>query len=440
MLAPGRRRVVGRRSEIPLLSGRSCVIREDEGVIPRAGDARPPGLGYGPLVDRRRPLLTRVRSADTDRVLALCGVLVTLGALAGLFMGAEPVAAPVSSVLTAIAGGLAVAFARRRPTAAILGFSLTLVAAVACGSELDQQTDVLTLPFFLLPVFWAANTDQRTFLRTLPLVVVLFPLGFVLDDPSGAAPSLVFILLVPLGLGAAGGRLLHWHTEAARRLERQAQELAANRDARAAAAVTAERTRIARDLHDLIAHDVSVMVVQAQAAERLTLTGRDGAGAAIAQIEQTGREALSEMRRLLGVLRTGEDDDLALRPQPSLRRIVALMDRVRAEGVEAELEVEGPAVALPPGIDMAAYRILSEGLRSVTEFGGARHAAAVVRRSPATVELQLEADGPMSPAALAGVRERTLLFGGSMDVAADPEGRGGTLRIRLPLGDGSGVR
>jgi signal transduction histidine kinase len=238
-----------------------------------------------------------VRGADTDRVLAVCGVLVSLGSLIGLATRTGPVSAPVASVLASIAGGLAVAFARRRPTAAMLGFSLSLFIAVLLGSELDQQNGALTLPFFLLPVFWAANTDHRTFVRSLPFVVVLFPLGFVIDDPSQADSSIVFVLLIPLGLGAAGGRLLHWHTEAARRLERQAQELAANRDARAAAAVTAERSRIARDLHDLIAHDVSVMVVQAQAAERLTRTDAAGAGSAIAQIEQTGRDALSEMRR-----------------------------------------------------------------------------------------------------------------------------------------------
>ena len=146
------------------------------------------------------------------------------------------------------------------------------------------------------------------------------------------------------------------------------------------------------------------------------------------------------MRRLLGVLRQGDDEDLALRPQPSLRRIVAVMDEVRAGGVEAELEVEGPPVTLPPGLDMAAFRILSDGLRSVTDYGGARRATAVVRRSPDTVELQLEADGAMSPAALAGVRERTLLFGGSIDVEPAPDGHGGTMRIRLPLDDGDGVR
>jgi len=381
-----------------------------------------------------------VRGADTDRVLAVCGVLVSLGSLIGLATRTGPVSAPVASVLASIAGGVAVAFARRRPTAAMLGFSLSLLVAVLLGSELDQQNGALTLPFFLLPVFWAANTDHRTFMRSLPFVAVLFPLGFVIDDPSQAAGSIVFVLLIPLGLGAAGGRLLHWHAEAARRLERQAQELAANRDARAAAAVTAERARIARDLHDLIAHDVSGMVVQARAAERLTRTDTAGAGSAIAQIEQTGRDALSEMRRLLGVLRQGDDEDLALRPQPSLRRIVAVLDQVRADGVEADLEVEGPAVALPPGLDMAAFRILSDGLRSVADYGGARRATAVVRRSPETVELQLEADGPMSPAALAGVRERTLLFGGSIELEPGPDGHGGTMRIRLPLGDGDDAR
>ncbi len=438
MLVAASPRVVARRGEITPLSGRFAVIPEDEARIPRPGDAHAPALGYGPLVARSGSILTRMRDADTDRVLAFCGVLTSAVALAGLATRSEAVAAPVASVAVAFAGGLAVAFARRRPTGAILGFSLALPVAVLFGCELQQQSDALTVTLFLLPVFWASNSDRRSFLRALPFVVVLFPLAFVIDDTSGTADSVSFILIVPLGLGAAGGRLLHWHTVAGRRLELQAQELAANRDARAAAAVTAERARIARDLHDLIAHDVSVMVVQAQAAERLVLRGDSGAGSAIAQIEQTGRDALSETRRLLGVLRQGEDDDLALHPQPSLRRIIAFMDEVRAAGVETDLQVHGPEITLPPGVDMAAYRILCDGLRSVTDDGGARHATAVVRRSQERLELELQADGELAPAALAGVRERVLLFGGSLEVEPHPAGPGGVLRIQLPI-DHEGV-
>ncbi len=342
--------------------------------------------------------------------------------------------APAASALSAVAAGLAVAYARRRPVAAILGFSVALILAVVLGDALDEDNALLLIAYFLLPVSWAANTDHRTFVRTAPLVIVLFPLAVVIHEPSAAAGSLIFILLVPVGFGAAGGRLMAWHAEAARRLEQQARELDANREARAAAAVTSERARIARDLHDLIAHDVSVMVVQAQAAERVVLGGRDGAEHAIEQIETTGRDALTETRRLLGVLRQG-DEELALRPQPSMRRIAALMDEMRGLGVETELDVEGPTETLSPGLDMAAYRILSDGLRSVVEHGGARHASARVRRSRTELELQLEADGVLSPAAFAGVRERTLLFGGSIVVDPHSDDRGGVLLIRLPLAD-----
>ncbi len=179
------------------------------------------------------------------------------------------------------------------------------------GSDLDADNLLLLVPYFVLPVIWAANTDHRTFVRTLPAGDPALPArdrhprARRTPQTRSASSSSSRV-----GFGAAGGRLLAWHAAAAQRLELQARELDANRDARAAAAVISERARIARDLHDLIAHDVSVMVVQAQAAERLALSGRDGADQAIAQVETTGRAALTETRRLLGVLR--QDDEALL--------------------------------------------------------------------------------------------------------------------------------
>jgi signal transduction histidine kinase len=258
-------------------------------------------------VARPGSIAQRVRGAGADSVLAVCGVLLVVLSIPLLVVQRGDADAFAATVLATIAAGLCVAFARRRPTAAILGFSLALTVAVLLGSDLDADNLLLLVPYFVLPVIWAANTDRRTFVRTAPLVIVLFPLAIVLREPSSAADSISFILLIPVGLGAAGGRLLAWHAAAAERLELQARELDANRDARAAAAVVSERARIARDLHDVIAHDVSVMVVQAQAAERLALSGREGAEQAIAQVETTGRAALTETRRLLGVLRESDE-------------------------------------------------------------------------------------------------------------------------------------
>lgn len=243
-------------------------------------------------------------------MLGVCGVLLVVLSIPLLLVQRGDIDALAAAVLATIAAGVCLAYARRRPTAAILGFSLALTVAVLLGSDLDADNLLLLVPYFVLPVIWAANTDHRTFVRTVPLVILLFPLAIVIHEPSDAADAISFILLIPVGFGAAGGRLLAWHAAAAQRLQLQAKELDANRDAMAAAAVVSERARIARDLHDLIAHDVSVMVVQAQAAERLALSGREGADQAIAQVETTGRAALTETRRLLGVLR--QDDEALL--------------------------------------------------------------------------------------------------------------------------------
>lgn len=278
-----------------------------------------------------------MRPTGADGVLALCGLLLVLLSIPILLPQGDDLAAPVATVLVTIATGVCVALSRRRPTAALLGCALSMLVAVLLGSELEEDNGLLLIPFFLLPFNWAAGVDHRTFVRTAPLVILLVPLPVALRDPSAAAGAVVYILLIPVGLGAAAGRLMRWHTQAARRLELQARELDANREARAAAAVTAERTRIAHDLHDLIAREVSVMVEQAQDAERLTGRDRDGAERAIAGLEQTGRAALVETRRLLGVLRSG-DEQPALEPHsPSgvAGLVQELSERGRDERSEA---------------------------------------------------------------------------------------------------------
>ena len=174
----------------------------------------------------------RVRAAGTDGVLAVCGALLVVLSIPILLLKSGGAAGDVAgNVVAALAAGACVAQARRRPVAAILGFSLALIAAVALGnSDLDQDNPLLLIPYFLLPVTWAANTDRRTFVRTAPLVVVLFPLAIVLNNPESAVSSLVFVLLIPLGLGSAGGRLMAWHAAAAERLRLQAREIDANRE------------------------------------------------------------------------------------------------------------------------------------------------------------------------------------------------------------------
>ncbi|HEX6743294.1 MAG TPA: histidine kinase, partial [Solirubrobacteraceae bacterium] len=197
-----------------------------------------------------------------------------------------------------------------------------------------------------------------------------------------------------------------------------------------------ERTRIARELHDVVAHDVSVMLVQAAAAKRTVPADPERARAAIAAVEDTGREALGELRRLLGVLRRG-DEELALAPQPSLDRIGALVQRMRATGLPVELEVAGDPVHLAPGVDAAAFRIVQEALVNVVRHAAATRAIVRVDYEPQAVELVVsddgDGDGPIRDGrGLVTLRERVALYGGELS-AGRRRPRGFELRARLPV-------
>ena len=255
------------------------------------------------------------------------------------------------------------------------------------------------------------------------------------DTVFGAA---AWLALVPIGLPSVAGRVLRSRNDLNGRLNEQALQIERNRAERERAAVLAERTRIARELHDIVAHDVSVMLVQAQAARRTAIADPERARPAIAAVEDTGREALGELRRLLGVLRRG-DEDLALAPQPSLARVGTLVARIGAAGLPVELEVAGERRAVPPGIDATGFRIVQEALTNVVRHARARHATVRVTYDTAAVELVVRDDGPAGGpvrdgAGIMGLRERVALYGGELR-AGRQRGEGYELRARLPLGE-----
>jgi signal transduction histidine kinase len=214
----------------------------------------------------------------------------------------------------------------------------------------------------------------------------------------------------------------------------QTRELGQEESARAAAAE--ERARIARELHDVVAHNVTVMVIQAQAAQQATERGSE-AGRALETIEATGQEALTEMRRLLGLLRA-DDEELSLAPQPSMRHLDRLAESVRRAGLPVEVEVRGEPVALPPGVDLSAYRIVQEALTNALKHAGPARARVVVRYGEEELGLEITDDGS-APAAgngaghgLAGMRERVRVYGGSVESGSRPDG-GYSVSVRLPL-------
>jgi signal transduction histidine kinase len=225
------------------------------------------------------------------------------------------------------------------------------------------------------------------------------------------------------------------------RARRQAVSLAVRNQAlqRAAErAVAEERARIARELHDIVAHHLSVVVLQAAGARA---SGRPAA-AALEKIEDSGRQALTEMRRLLGVLRAPREE-FRLTPQPGLGELAALAESVRAAGLPVRLVVDGDHAALPSAVGVSAYRIVQEALTNVLKHAGPAHAEVAVGWADGAVMIEVTDDGSGNPAAgaqagghgLAGMRERAAVFGGELVAGPRPSG-GFAVRARLPLGDG----
>jgi signal transduction histidine kinase len=233
------------------------------------------------------------------------------------------------------------------------------------------------------------------------------------------------------------GRVVRHQRRQVGELTHQAVRLARDREERAAAAVAQERARLARELHDVVAHSVSVMVVQAGAAEQVLAGDPERARAPLQSIQTTGRQTVVELRRLLGILREG-DHELTTAPQPSLGQLDGLLADARNAGVAVSATVEGTPRPLPPSIDLSAYRIVQEGLTNVIKHAAHANAQVRVRYLDHALELQVTDDGPGSPAGessghgLLGVRERVALFGGSFQAGNRAEGGFG-LRVLLPL-------
>ena len=226
------------------------------------------------------------------------------------------------------------------------------------------------------------------------------------------------------------------------RLEARTAELEEQREDQIQSAVADERARIARELHDVVAHSVSLMVLQAGAARQALDRQPEKAREPLLSVEATGRSAMSELRRLVAMLRQpGEEDELA--PQPSLRHLDLLVGQMREAGLRVELDSRGGFDSIPPGVDLSAYRIAQEGLTNVLKHSGATRVELCVSADGSAVEVVIEDDGhgPAGNGALAGghgligMRERVNLFGGRFE-AGGREGGGFRVFARLPYDAG----
>jgi signal transduction histidine kinase len=263
----------------------------------------------------------------------------------------------------------------------------------------------------------------------------------VYNSPTSQTGTYIFIPLL-FAICWLGGFALRTRAQQAELAEARASRAEFERDTAARIAVAEERARIARELHDIVAHAVSVMVLQVGAVRhRLPDTLSEDA-AALQRVEQAGRTALAEMRRLLGAMRA-EGEDLELAPQPGLDRLDVLVDEVGRAGLPVRLRVEGERVPLAQAIDLSAYRIVQEALTNVLKHAHATHADVTVRYQPDELHIEVRDDGVGAATAngsghgLIGVRERVKIYGG--ELTAGPERGGGFLvSTSLPLGgDGS---
>ena len=384
----------------------------------------------------RSEYLRRVPAWPIRRTAIASGLAVALLVLVGqaeawtvdLEGGSRAVTAACALLATA-----AVALRRRSPAASALLVVGALVAKDALGGA-DELVVLLLCGVVTAFAVGALEPSPRSELA-LAALLMLAAVAVMLGE-SGAPSELLFSALA-LGAPWGAGRLVRDRTERAGMLE----ELAIRREHetrdRVRLAAAEERTRIARELHDLVGHSVSLMVLQAGAAEQLLRERPDAAIASLVSLQATGRSAVDELRRALGLLRDDAGSG-ALEPLPGIDELDAFLGRVRGAGIPVELRVEGDPVPLPDGVSLAAFRILQEALTNVVKHAGDASARVLVAYAPDLLRLEVVDDGDARAAGpsghgLVGIRERVAMYSGRLEVGPRPDGGFG-VAAELPLG------
>jgi signal transduction histidine kinase len=323
------------------------------------------------------------------------------------------------------------AWRRRAPVAVLF---TVIAAAVGAAFAIRPSQGPVTSFIALIMAFYsvAANCTERRALAGGGIGLAVAAVLIITGEPGTLSPgSLAIFALAWL----VGWYLRHRRGQFSG-LRARAARAEHEREEQARAAVTQERGRIARELHDIVAHSVSVMVIQAQAGQRL-IGDAAQARTAFRAIEASGREALVELRRLLAILRTA-DDQLAVGPQPGLGSLDSLIDQVREAGLPVEVRIEGQQVPLPPGVDLSAYRIIQEALTNTIKHAGPAKAEVVLRYDTSALQLEVTDTGTVATPGsgtghgLIGMRERITLLGGELVTGTRDEG-GYRVRARLPL-------
>jgi signal transduction histidine kinase len=316
-----------------------------------------------------------------------------------------------------------IAWRRRDPMRILITTGLAITAYSALGYPLSTGYLGIFVAFYTV----AAHEPRRkavgaAVVTALGILVSFISYAVFGTDPSGTADMTATYL--SFGLAWLIGDNLRVRRAYTRELEQRAADLEREREERAALAVSQERARIARELHDVVAHHVSVMVVQASGARRVLEHNPEAACDALAAVESAGRTALSEMRRMLEVLRT---DEAGVGPQPGLGELDRLAAQVREAGLPVDLSVEGSPRERPGALDLAAYRIVQEALTNTVKHAGKASARVLVRYEPEALVLDVTDDGRGAAApllteedlasgqGLIGMRERVALYGGTLE-------------------------
>jgi signal transduction histidine kinase len=384
--------------------------------------------------------VSRIRSIAREYWFELLIALLAIAGMLELVVGRDSPGAPSTSLwfaVPAVAVLVLPLMARRRfPFAGPVTYWLVATALTF--------VDGLMIPFIgslgvvgLAAAFLLGNLrdDMKA---GIGLAIVLGCMVIIVSNIPGAqsASDLVFIPL-RFVVSWVAGYALRERAEQAEAAEMRATLAEREQEAAARVAVAEERARIARELHDIVAHAVSVMVLQVGAVRHQLPKTLDEDKEALGRVEQAGRTALIEMRRLLGAMRR-DGDGLDLAPQPGLDGLDSLLEDVGRAGLPVRLHVDGEPSALPRAIDLSAYRIVQEGLTNSLKHARASHADVTVRYGDDDVQIEVRDDGAGVGTndrlghGLVGIRERVKIYGGEMTAGTAPEG-GYVLSARLPL-------
>jgi signal transduction histidine kinase len=386
-----------------------------------------------------RQSVSRIRYLSHTYVVDVLIALLLIAAMLEVLVGRHSPDAPRTTlwfVLPAIAILFLPILARRRFPIAPAGHWLLAVGI----SFIDWRLIPFAISIFvvgLVAAFLLGNLRDPVQAGIGLALVIGGPATVVYKIPGHSTAELIFIPL-EFAIAWVAGFALRESAEQAEAAEGRAAQAERERDAAARIAVAEERVRIARELHDIVAHAVSVMVLQVGAVRHKLPDTLAEDGDALRNVEQAGRTALAEMRGLLAAMRR-DGDEAEFSPQPGLDRLDRLLEEVGRAGLPVQLHVDGDPVELPRGIDLSAYRIVQEGLTNALKHARASNAEVTVRYRPDELQIEVRDNGEGSSTGdglghgLVGVRVRVKIYGGEMS-AGTANGSGFILSTRLPLG------